>query len=353
MLKLRTECPPEKPKARHVVKKIWLEKYRPKKISNIVGQETVKLMMKKSVETGSLPHLLFHGPSGTGKTSTILALCKELFGQKLFKERVFMLNASDERGIDVVRNKIITLSKISINTSHHKNNKDSNKIIPCYKLIILDEADAMTKDAQYALRKVMETYVGITRFCFICNYRNKIIEAIASRCTNIRFNQLRFSESLERLKMIARKEKIEISKDHLEILINKSNGDMRKSISFLQNIKYRYKFKKSISDKDITDVCAIIPKDVITKISNACLGGKMSIDQIVSLAREIYFCSYVSIDIIDLLKDKVIENDSIKDVTKAVILLKIGEVENNIINGSDEYIQMMNIFTQINNCVNE
>lgn len=162
----------------------WVDKYRPQKLADIVYQDDVIKMLNNVLETGNLPHLLFHGYPGTGKTSTILAIARELFGSKKFKERVIELNASDERGINVVRHKIVTLAKSAVSA------KDPNYLCPSYKLIILDEADAMTTEAQSALRKTMEDNSDVTRFCFICNYINQIIDPITSRCVKFRFKPI-------------------------------------------------------------------------------------------------------------------------------------------------------------------
>ena len=143
-----------------------VEKYRPEKIDDIMYQDEVKAMFKDALKTGNLPHLLLYGPPGTGKTSSILAAARELYGPFSFRDRTTEMNASDERGINIVRNKIVTISKTMLS------NADTRFPSPNYRIIILDEADAMTTEAQSALRKTMEDYSGITRFCFICNYIN-------------------------------------------------------------------------------------------------------------------------------------------------------------------------------------
>jgi len=159
----------------------WVEKYRPENLNEISAQSNVIKSLKSAMHTKNIPHLIFFGPSGCGKTSTILALSKELFGSENYTDRIIELNASDERGINVIREKIKTYAKQSI-----KNIKDA----PPWKIIILDEADTMTSDSQFALRRIMEQYSKITRFCIICNYHNKIIDPIISRCSLLDLNQL-------------------------------------------------------------------------------------------------------------------------------------------------------------------
>lgn len=180
-----------------------------------------------------LPHMLFYGPPGTGKTSTILALAKELYGPEMFRTRVLELNASDERGISIVREKVKDFARMQLsNPPPHYKDK-----YPCppYKIIILDEADSMTQDAQSALRRTMETYSKITRFCLICNYVTRIIDPLASRCSKFRFKALDQGNARKRLEDIAENEGMELESGAVETLIECSDGDLRKAITFLQS----------------------------------------------------------------------------------------------------------------------
>ncbi len=177
--------------------------------------------------------MLFYGPPGTGKTSTILALAKELYGPEMFKSRVLELNASDERGISIVREKVKDFARMQLSNPppHYKDR------YPCppYKIIILDEADSMTQDAQSALRRTMETYSKITRFCLICNYVTRIIDPLASRCSKFRFKSLDQGNAKKRLEDIANNEHIKMEEGAVETLIRCSEGDLRKAITFLQS----------------------------------------------------------------------------------------------------------------------
>ena len=177
--------------------------------------------------------MLFYGPPGTGKTSTILALAKELYGPEMFRTRVLELNASDERGISIVREKVKDFARMQLSNPppYYKDR------YPCppYKIIILDEADSMTQDAQSALRRTMETYSKITRFCLICNYVTRIIDPLASRCSKFRFKMLDQGNAKKRLEDIAQNENIKVEDGVVDKVIECSEGDLRKAITFLQS----------------------------------------------------------------------------------------------------------------------
>lgn len=177
--------------------------------------------------------MLFYGPPGTGKTSTILALAKELYGPEMFRTRVLELNASDERGISIVREKVKDFARMQL--SNPPPNYKNSYPCPPYKIIILDEADSMTQDAQSALRRTMETYSKITRFCLICNYVTRIIDPLASRCSKFRFKMLDQGNAKTRLEDIAENEGVRLEPQAVETLIKCSEGDLRKAITFLQS----------------------------------------------------------------------------------------------------------------------
>lgn len=177
--------------------------------------------------------MLFYGPPGTGKTSTVLALAKELYGPEMMKTRVLELNASDERGISIVREKVKNFARMQL--TNPMPGYKAKYPCPPFKIIILDEADSMTQDAQSALRRTMETYSKITRFCLICNYVTRIIDPLASRCSKFRFKSLDQVNAKNRLEEIASKEGVLLEEGAVDALIKCSEGDLRKAITFLQS----------------------------------------------------------------------------------------------------------------------
>lgn len=323
----------------------WIEKYRPKKLDEVISQEESINILNNTLKTGELPHLLIYGAPGTGKTSSVLALCNQLFGPQRVNERVIELNASDERGINVVRGKIINFAKVAIGT------QDPNYLCPPYKIIILDEADAMTKEAQAALRKVMEENSNITRFCFICNYINQIIEPINSRCVKIRFKPINKKFIVSKLELIASKEKITINNQALQSIAEISNGDLRKSILMLQNVKYikiNTGLGSKIDESDIYQMCKYISNseliEYIQRIKNSS-----STSDIIKITKDIINKGFIFNSIIIKIIEYIVGSDHINDKTKAKILFEMSFIEKNINDGADEYIQLLKLFNNIYN----
>ena len=228
----------------------WVEKYRPQKIDGIISHDQNIETIKKMLAGGSLPHLLFHGTPGTGKTSLILAIANELYGTSK-NLMVMKLDASDDRGINSVREEIKGFAE------------KVNMFNKGVKLIILDEADSMTFDAQFALRRIIEKYSKTTRFCLICNYENKIIPAIRSRCANFRFSPINVYHIQKKLEYICEQEKLTFDNNVMEIISSLSKGDLRKSINFLQSLSLQsshitvqmcYKTAGVPSDSEVIDI---------------------------------------------------------------------------------------------------
>lgn len=320
----------------------WVDKYRPKKLEHIIHQEEIKRVLQNTVKTGELPHLLLYGPPGTGKTSIILALGYELFGPNLMNERILELNASDERGIDTVREKIITFAKESINST------DSRYPCPPYKIIVLDEADAITLDAQSALRKVIESSSKITRFCFTCNYLDKIIDPIVSRCVKFRFKPIDKDSMINRLKFIANKEKIKLDDKCYEKIYDISEGDARKAIMILQNTKYIYNMEKKISENDIIEMIGLSTYNELNLIWEEIKKSSMSksMSNLIKITSDIHNYGINLNQFLIFLKDKIIDS-KLSDNTKSMIIMKIADTEARIIERGDEYINVLNILCLI------
>jgi len=223
----------------------WVEKYRPKTLASVSSQQEIVATLNKSVENGTLPHLLFYGPPGTGKTSMILALCKDLWGPSVYRARVLEMNASDERGIAAVRDKVKSFASQTVGSSKSTSSSVTDALTvkstktypnPPYKIIILDEADTMTPDAQSALRRVIESYSKVTRFVLICNYVTRIIQPLGSRCAKFRFKPLEKSTIVSRLTEIANVEgcTFENQESCMEKIVTLSGGDMRRAVTMLQ-----------------------------------------------------------------------------------------------------------------------
>ncbi|CAH9135150.1 unnamed protein product [Cuscuta epithymum] len=202
----------------------WVEKYRPQSLSDVAAHQDIVETIDRLASGNRLPHLLLYGPPGTGKTSTILALARKLYGAQMHN-MVLELNASDDRGIDVVRQQIQDFASTQSISFGAK--------FPV-KLVLLDESDAMTKDAQFALRRVIEKYTKNTRFALICNNVNKVIPALQSRCTRFRFAPLDAVHITERLKHVIELERLDVPECGLKALVQLSNGDMRKALNILQ-----------------------------------------------------------------------------------------------------------------------
>ncbi|KAK0259529.1 Subunit of heteropentameric Replication factor C (RF-C) [Friedmanniomyces endolithicus] len=211
----------------------WVEKYRPASLADVSGHQDILATINKFVDTNRLPHLLLYGPPGTGKTSTVLALARRIYGNRNMRQMVLELNASDDRGIDVVREQIKTFSstKQIFAGSFDKTQNDS---IANFKLIILDEADAMTSVAQMALRRIMEKYTANTRFCIIANYTHKLSPALLSRCTRFRFSPLKEVDIRRLVDKVIDEERVNIAADATDSLVTLSKGDMRRALNVLQ-----------------------------------------------------------------------------------------------------------------------
>lgn len=301
---------------------IWTEKYRPSTFEEIKGQKEIVEKVQAFVESGNMPHLLFSGPAGVGKTTMSLVIAKKLFGDD-WRANTLELNASDERGIDVVRVKVKDFARTR-----------SIGNVP-FKLIYLDESDALTRDAQQALRRTMENYTKTCRFILSCNYSSKIIDPIQSRCAVFRFKPLSKDEIFSVVESLAAKEGLVVGEDVKQALFDVCGGDCRR----LENIMQSCAVIKNEIDVELVYSMASVakPKEVEEVLSLAAAGDFLgSRKKLLTLMLD-YGLS--GLDVIRQVQ-KAIWQIPLDDNKKVELVDKCGEVEFRMVEGSDEYIQL-------------
>uniref|UniRef100_A0A6U3DFL0 AAA+ ATPase domain-containing protein n=1 Tax=Mantoniella antarctica TaxID=81844 RepID=A0A6U3DFL0_9CHLO len=309
----------------------WVEKYRPRTMSDVAHQDEVVRTLEKAIETANMPHMLFYGPPGTGKTTCALAICRQLYGPELFKSRVLELNASDERGISVVRTKIKGFASTAVGAGV------PGYPSPPYKILILDEADSMTTDAQSALRRTMETYSKVTRFFILCNYISRIIEPIASRCAKFRFKPLGHEVMGERLQFIAHKEGLSLGEGVFEATATHSGGDLRKAITLLQSAA-RLFGTNTITGKDIVAVAGAIPNPDIVQLIELC--SKNMFDKAMVMTDAMSKDGFPALQILTQLAEELVVSASVGDAVKARVALRIAQADKALTDGADESLQL-------------
>ena len=301
----------------------WVEKYRPNALQELISHEDIINTIRKFIHEDKLPHLLFYGPPGTGKTSTILACAKEIYSPKEFNSMVLELNASDDRGINVVRGQILNFA--STRTIFNSG----------FKLVILDEADAMTQDAQNALRRIIEKFTENVRFCLICNYLSKIIPALQSRCTRFRFGPLNPTQILPRLKYVAEQEEVKVTEDGEKALMALSQGDMRKVLNILQSCSMA--FEEVTEDNVYTCVGHPLKSD-ISNMVNWMLNDSFS--DAYSNIQELKTLKGLSLQDILTEVHVFVHRLDLPAKIKMHLLIKMADLEHRLLNGASEKIQL-------------
>jgi replication factor C small subunit len=300
----------------------WTEKYRPSKIDDIIGQSAIAERLSAFVKAKSFPNMIFAGPAGVGKTTSAIAMAKELY-QDSINEAFLELNASDARGIDVIRGKV----------------KEFARTIPLtsglVKVIFLDEADALTPEAQHALRRTMERYSATTRFVFSANYASKIIEPIQSRCVVLRFKPLNEEEVKKYIKRIEKCEKLEIDDKAMEALVYVSEGDLRKLTNVLQSAAV---LNRKINEKAIYDIASRArPKEVSSMLRYAIEGNFQSARNELNTLMLSYGMSGEDI-LLQCYREALAL--PVGDHVKLSIVKAIGEYNFRIVEGANERIQL-------------
>jgi nuclear protein localization family protein 4 len=375
---------------------------RPKTLSEVTAQDNTIQILSRTLQSTNLPHMLFYGPPGTGKTSTILALAKQLYGPDLIKSRVLELNASDERGISIVRQKVKDFARQQLSSAptynvmtEDKDSPDGAKMVryrdkyscPPFKIIVLDEADSMTQDAQSALRRTMETYSKMTRFCLVCNYVTRIIDPLASRCSKFRFKSLDQGNAVKRVDDIARLEGVSLDAGVSEELVRVADGDLRKAITFLQSAarlvgatqSQRDKSKKrkraaddigandeddmeldtpasapaasSVSLQAIAEIAGVIPNQTLATLSDSLFPKSSSkairFNEIAKVVDNMVAEGWSASQTVSQLYEKVMFDERVEDVKKVQLVGVFSETDKRLVDGGDEHLAVLDLGVRV------
>lgn len=308
----------------------WVEKYRPKSLADVVGHDEITKRLQSYVKMQNVPNLLFSGPAGTGKTSSSIALAKELFSEN-FEQNFLELNASDDRGIDVVRNTIKDFARTLA--------FDSN-----FKIIFLDECDALTQDAQQALRRTMEKYTKTCRFILSCNYSSKIIEPLQSRCVIYRFKPLNGEDIEKQMEFVAKTEKLVMDDTAKKAINYVAQGDLRKAINVLQACS---SIDKKINEETVYSVSSRARPEQVQEMILFALNGKF-LEARKKLDQLMYEYGMSGEDIIKQLyrETMALDEKQLSDNKKIQLVDTIGEYDFRIVEGANERIQIEALLAQ-------
>jgi replication factor C small subunit len=308
---------------------LWTEKYRPKSLGEIIDQEEIVSRLEEFVKRAAMPHCLFAGPPGTGKTTAALCLARDLFGQR-FQDVFMELNASDERGIDVVRTTVKEFARMASLSS-----------VP-FKILVLDEADNMTSDAQGALRRTMEKYSDTCRFVLCCNYSGRIIEPIQSRCALFRFTPLPDERIVENLHRIAKNEGLKFTETGLKSVVEVAEGDLRKAINTLQAAS---SMSKGITEESVYQVVGRAkPTDVHDMLNHALKGDFIKARE--ELRHLLVKYGLSGSEIVRQIHSEIFRL-AITEKKRIELIEAVGETDFRLVQGGDEEVQLSALLAKL------
>lgn len=309
---------------------IWTEKYRPQTFEEVKGQKHIVGKLQAFVKEKNMPHVLFAGPAGVGKTTLSLVMAKQFFGDS-WQENFLELNASDERGIDIVRNKVKDFARTKALGD-----------VP-FKIIYLDECDALTKEAQQALRRTMENYTHTTRFILSCNYSSKIIDPIQSRCAIFKFKPLEKDEVFEIVNHIIEQENLVINEKAKDAIYEASHGDVRRVENILQSAAT---FNKTIDEETIFSIASLARPKEIKKVFEQAKKGDFSAARKELLDVMLNY-GLSGLDVVIQLQRQIWNVEGLENKQKLQFVRDCGEVEFHLIEGSDEFIQLESLLAKL------
>ncbi|THD24498.1 Replication factor c subunit 2 [Fasciola hepatica] len=307
----------------------WVEKYRPLKLMDIVGNEATIARLTAFSKTGNVPNIIIAGPPGCGKTTSILCLAHALIGDS-YKEAVLELNASNDRGIDVVRNKIKMFAQKKVTLPEGRQ-----------KIIILDEADSMTEGAQQALRRTMEIYSRTTRFALACNDSSKLIEPIQSRCAVLRYTRLTSVQIMARLLEVARAENVSYTDEGLEAVVFTADGDMRQA---LNNLQSTYQGFEMVTSENVFKVCDEPHPMLVKQLLDHCV--KSSLTESHKILRHLWTLGYSAEDILSIIF-RVLKNHPMEEYLKLEFIKEVGLVHLRVAEGLGTNLQLAGLVARL------